>query len=210
MESVGDDGTESSVLDGFSLLNNLDRAMITSINAAFGKSIVLSSSLDAAVSTALTSVPKFTSSEESIVDWLSTFGIGAGILVDLVLENSTRSASWRVPSMITQAVSSVGPRAMPKLRSALRHKRFRVFKEIVPSSTDPFLSRSGWLTRLSTLSRPLALLNILEPCRGGVAIGAWLEVVVKTFGGTAALPKVVRKASRGVERRSSPATWANL
>jgi len=35
-------------------------------------------------------------------------------------------------------------------------------------------------------------------------------VVVKTFGGTAALPKVVRKASRGVERRSSPATWANL
>jgi len=33
-----------------------------------------------------------------------------------------------------------------------------------------------------------------------------VEVAVKTFGGTAAFPKVVRKASRGVARRSSPAT----
>jgi hypothetical protein len=188
------------------IVNNLQNALITWRNSPFGKSIVLSRSRKAAVSTALTSVPKFTSKEESLAIWLSDFVGIVGALVVFVLEKSTKSACWRVPRMITHAPSRVEPRAIPKFNSALRQSRFRVLRAVALSSTDAFLSLSGWLTRLSTLNKPLALLNILEPGKGGVGGGACVEFAVRTFGGTEALPNVVRKASRGVERRKSPAT----
>jgi len=116
--------------------------------------------------------------------------------------------------MITQAESSIGPKAIPRLRSARRHSKLRVLSEDAPTSMEACLPRSPsgvLLTKLSTFRSPLALLNMLDDSAVGVAGGAVAAaLVVKMFEGTAALPSVVKKASRGVARRKRPATCVNF
>src|SRR6266536_2811404 len=117
--------------------------------------------------------------------------------------------------MITQAESNVGPNAMPRLRSARRHSKLRVLSEDAPTSIEVCRTRSPsgvLLTKLSTLRSPLALLNMLGDSAVGVAGGgaAAAALAVRRFEGTAALPSVVKNASRGVDRRKRPATCVNF
>ncbi len=69
----------------------------------------------------------------------------------------------------------VGPKAMPRLRSALRHSRFLVFSVALLTSTECCLCfsapRIDGLTRLSTLSSPRALLKILPDASVGSGLG---------------------------------------
>ena len=85
--------------------------------------------------------------------------------------------------MMTQALSRVGPRAIPRLRSARKHSRFRVFRDEGLESTEPCRPLSV-MTKLSTLNRPLALLNMLELSVVGVDdIPDWVVLEVSILGG---------------------------
>jgi hypothetical protein len=65
-----------------------------------------------------------------------------------------------------------------------------------------------WLAKLSTLRRPFAFMKI--PVFSAVAVLGDETLVIIKFDGTAALPMVVRKASRGVDSLSRPETCVNF
>jgi hypothetical protein len=69
-------------------------------------------------------------------------------------------------------------------------------------------AEDAWLTRLSTLRSPFALLNILV--ESAVAVLGDDTFANSRLEGTAAFPMVVRNASRGVAILRRPATWVNF
>jgi hypothetical protein len=61
----------------------------------------------------------------------------------------------------------------------------------------------------STPSSPFAFENRVSAVEDDGLIGVVI-LAESTFGGTAAFPRVVRNASRGVVKRKTPATWLSF
>lgn len=163
-----------------------------------------------AVSTALISEPKlarraFASFSAVGSGPLAAIGVRPAVLP---VANKTKSACCRLSRTICHDAARVGPRAMPRLRSALRQSRFRVFlpkrlisiphallrshrhgqnpksnrlskgcitynaDELASNDCGLVFSAADWLTKLSTLSRPLALLRMLFVGASEAGLGA--------------------------------------
>jgi hypothetical protein len=190
-------------------------ALRTCTKASLGKSAVLSNSLEPADCTAAISDDICCAYDPSVeLDW------ARGKVLDLGSRDGglppvpakALSANCNVSIMMLQEFSRVGPKAIARFNNARKQSRFLTFSVGSPESIDARL-RSGkklvaWLTILSTLRRPLALLKkdgVWEVCEPAEGITA-----VNRFGGMADLPKVVRNASLGVVILRSPATWVNF
>ena len=108
--------------------------------------------------------------------------------------------------------SRVGPIAIATLSNALKQRRFRVDNVgLDAGSYDVRLDLSFdvvCVEKLSTLSKPLLLEYIPEVSTVGDDTVDMLEVTI--LGGTAALPNVVKNASREVDNRRRPETCTNL
>jgi len=108
--------------------------------------------------------------------------------------------------------SRVGPIAIATLSSALKQRRLRVDKVgLDAGSYDALLDLSFpvvCVEKLSTLSKPLPLEYTPEVSAVGDDTADMLEVTI--LGGTAALPSVVKNASREVDNLKRPETCTNL
>jgi hypothetical protein len=105
---------------------------------------------------------------------------------------------------------------MPRFSKARRLRRFRVLSagiaasEIVERFSDGLV---GDPTTLSTLKSPLALANMLDDSVT-VVLEEAVALADSTWAGTAVFPRMVRKASLGVDNLKRPETcvsfWMDL